>query len=178
MRQTRIALFSGCLLLLQSTQATSPPAQPSASTAQQAAAVRRVQPLSERVANARGSPERQVTPSELRVQRKGSVLSVRWPSLPHAVPLSAELLRVNAPSPDVTDSKTVMYGKRGVAITGVTPVGSYAVRLQFSDGHDAGIYSYSYLQYLCEHRWSTMKKYIQQLRTQKKIPQSTSTKKI
>lgn len=84
----------------------------------------------------------------------------------------AEFLRVYTPSTDgsfCTDR--VVYGKRGVRITGLTPIGNYALRISFSDGHDAGIYSYDYLFHLTgkEHKYRLMREYIRSLRAQRKL---------
>ena len=63
--------------------------------------------------------------------------------------LAAELLRVESPSAEVqghgSGQKATPAGKRDVTIKAVTPVGNYAVRLTFSDGHDTGIYSWEIL---------------------------------
>jgi DUF971 family protein len=74
--------------------------------------------------------------------------------------LAAEYLRVLSPSAEVqghgaADRKTV-GGKRAVGIRAVEPVGNYAVRVIFDDGHDTGLYSWTYLHELGrEHgkRW-------------------------
>lgn len=63
--------------------------------------------------------------------------------------LSAELLRVTSPSAEVqghseAERKTV-GGKRNVAILSVDPVGNYAVRINFDDMHNSGIYSWTFL---------------------------------
>ena len=61
--------------------------------------------------------------------------------------LSAELLRVESPSAEVQghgiDQKQIIYGKKDVQISAIEPVGHYAVRLIFDDGHDTGIYSWA-----------------------------------
>jgi len=63
--------------------------------------------------------------------------------------LSAELLRVESPSAEVQghvpSQKVTLGGKRSVAITRIEPVGNYAVRIIFDDGHSTGIYSWPYL---------------------------------
>ncbi|WP_191060490.1 gamma-butyrobetaine hydroxylase-like domain-containing protein [Geminicoccus harenae] len=60
--------------------------------------------------------------------------------------LPAEYLRVESPSAEVQghgpSQKVIVPGKREVTITGVDPVGNYAVRLVFSDGHTTGIYAW------------------------------------
>ena len=59
----------------------------------------------------------------------------------------AELLRVESPSADVQghgpSQKVTPAGKRSVAITAVEPVGNYAIRITFDDGHSTGIYSWT-----------------------------------
>ena len=61
--------------------------------------------------------------------------------------LSAELLRVESPSAEVqghgADQKQIVHGKKDVKITAIEPVGNYAVRLTFDDGHDTGIFSWA-----------------------------------
>ena len=63
--------------------------------------------------------------------------------------LPYEFLRVYSPSAEVRGhgpgQETLQIGKRGVTITEVEPVGHYAIRPKFSDGHDTGIYSWDYL---------------------------------
>lgn len=83
--------------------------------------------------------------------------------------LPAEYLRVESPSAEVqghgSGQKQVVPGKRQVGITAVDPVGNYAVRLRFTDGHDTGLYTWEYLHRLGmeqEARWSA---YLDALRT-------------
>jgi DUF971 family protein len=65
------------------------------------------------------------------------------------VSLPAELLRVESPSAEVQGhsprQKKTVAGKRHVAIQAIEPVGNYAIRLIFDDGHDTGFYSWRYL---------------------------------
>ena len=74
--------------------------------------------------------------------------------------LPFEYLRVESPSAEVQGhgpgQRVLVPGKRAVNITGVVPIGNYAVQLQFDDGHDSGIYSWSVLHELgreYESRW-------------------------
>lgn len=76
--------------------------------------------------------------------------------------LPAELLRVESPSAEVQGhgpgGKTLVPGKRNVGIAGVDAVGNYAIRIRFDDGHDTGIFSWTYLRELGEHQdemWNT-----------------------
>ncbi len=75
--------------------------------------------------------------------------------------LPAEYLRVESPSAEVQGhspaQKTVVPGKARVGIDRLEPVGNYAVRIVFDDGHDTGIFSWTYLRELGEQRdarWS------------------------
>ena len=63
--------------------------------------------------------------------------------------LPYEFLRVMSPSAEVQghspEQAVLQVGKRGVQVEGVEPIGHYALRLRFSDGHDTGLYSWDYL---------------------------------
>jgi DUF971 family protein len=98
-------------------------------------------------------------PAELRLRRAERCLDITWDDGTR-VSLPAELLRVESPSAEVQghspSQKQVVAGKRNVAIVGIEPVGHYAVRLVFDDGHDTGIYSWEYLHALgagAARRW-------------------------
>ncbi len=87
-------------------------------------------------------------PREIRLKRDERRLELDFED-GRSFALPAELLRVESPSADVQghgpNDKTIVAGKRRVAITGIEPVGSYAVRLIFDDGHDTGLYTWDYL---------------------------------
>lgn len=63
--------------------------------------------------------------------------------------LSCEFLRVHSPSAEVRGhgpgQSVLQVGKEGVNIDEIEPIGNYAVKLCFDDGHDSGIYSWDYL---------------------------------
>ena len=63
--------------------------------------------------------------------------------------LPFEFLRVNSPSAEVRGhgkgQETLQVGKREVRIESIEPVGHYAIRPRFDDGHESGIYSWDYL---------------------------------
>lgn len=65
------------------------------------------------------------------------------------VSIPATLLRVESPSAEVQGhgpgQKITVTGKEDVLIMDVQPVGNYAVRLVFDDGHDTGLYTWEYL---------------------------------
>lgn len=89
-----------------------------------------------------------IWPVEIRCNPARNRLTVRFEQA-EDVELSAELLRVESPSAEVQGhgpgQKQTPLGKQDVTITKIVPVGSYAVRLVFSDGHDTGIYSWALL---------------------------------
>ena len=70
--------------------------------------------------------------------------------------LSCEFLRVYSPSAEVRGhgpgQETLQVGKEEVNIVGIEPVGQYAIKISFSDGHDTGLYSWDYLYELCTRR--------------------------
>lgn len=82
--------------------------------------------------------------------------------------LSAEYLRVFSPSAEVRghtpDQHVLQTGKKTVEISKIEPVGNYALRLVFSDGHDTGIYSWLYFDELINQQDENWTKYLQQLR--------------
>lgn len=94
-------------------------------------------------------------PTEIRVSADRRSLAVGFRDGP-AVSIPAELLRVESPSAEVqghgAGGKTLVPGKALVAIVSVEPVGNYAVRIGFDDGHSTGIYTWRYL-----HRLGTEK---------------------
>ena len=59
--------------------------------------------------------------------------------------------------------ETLQLGKENVNITAIEPVGNYAVKLVFSDGHDTGLYSWDYLYYLGENYEAMWLEYIGRL---------------
>lgn len=87
-------------------------------------------------------------PQELSYSRNQRILTVTYDN-GEAVRLPAELLRVESPSAEVRGHggvpKQILGGKAHVEITRIEPVGRYAARLVFSDGHDSGLYSWAYL---------------------------------
>jgi len=78
--------------------------------------------------------------------------------------LPYEFLRVYSPSADVRGhgpgQETLQVGKRDVTIAELEPVGHYAVRPKFSDGHDTGIYSWDYLYDLGERQEELWQRYL------------------
>lgn len=91
------------------------------------------------------------SPTELRVNPGKDTLRVAFSDGP-AIVLSAEKLRVESPSAEVRghggEKPPPVRGKEKVKIQRLEPVGNYAVRIVFDDGHDSGLYSWDYLKKL------------------------------
>jgi DUF971 family protein len=90
-------------------------------------------------------------PIDIVVSEKGRILEVSFDD-GGKIRLAAERLRVESPSAEVQghspSQKVIVRGKENVVIVGVEPVGNYAVRLVFDDGHDTGLFTWDYLQKL------------------------------
>ena len=96
---------------------------------------------------------------EIRVRRARRSLEIGFDDGVR-VSLPAEYLRVESPSAEVRghapDQKILVAGKADVSIDAVEPIGNYAIRIRFTDGHDTGIYSWVLLHQLAaehETRW-------------------------
>ena len=94
-------------------------------------------------------------PTEIRLNSTERTLEVDFED-GRSFTFTHEFLRVESPSAEVKghgpSQRQYVPGKIGVAVTEIEPVGNYAVRLKFDDGHDTGIYSWSYL-YECGDRY-------------------------
>jgi len=84
--------------------------------------------------------------------------------------LPAEYLRVESPSAEVQGhgaaTKVLVPGKRLVSIRAIEPVGQYAIRIIFDDGHDTGLFSWNYLHELGQQQQARWSQYEQRLREQ------------
>jgi ATP-binding protein involved in chromosome partitioning len=100
------------------------------------------------------------SPPRLGISPDGATLTVAFESGAN-YELSAELLRVLSPSAEVQghspEQRVTVSGKRNVKITDLRPVGNYAMRIAFDDGHDTGLFTWTYLGQLGrekEQRWA------------------------
>jgi len=106
-------------------------------------------------------------PVEIRLKKDGRTLVVAFDDgVVHD--LSAEMLRVLSPSAEVQghspDQRVTLGGKKDVAIVAVDPVGNYAVRLTFSDGHSTGIFAWPYLRRVGDERAGLWAEYLAELK--------------
>jgi DUF971 family protein len=105
-------------------------------------------------------------PTAIQLHRKSRVLDVAYADgTRYELPL--EYLRVFSPSAEVRGhgggEPTLVPGKRNVAVEKVEPVGNYAVRLTFDDGHNTGLYSWDVLEDLGANRDRYWAHYLERL---------------
>lgn len=105
-------------------------------------------------------------PTQIRVNKEKTALTVEFDDgrdFTH----SAEYLRVMSPSAEVQghspDQRKTVGGKRNVKIRAVEPIGNYAVKITFDDGHDTGLYAWSYLYELGADRDERWSQYLEEL---------------
>jgi DUF971 family protein len=105
-------------------------------------------------------------PTEIRLHQKSRLLEISFDDNTECM-LSCEFLRVYSPSAEVKGhgpgQEVLQTGKEDVTITGIEPIGNYAVRLKFSDGHDTGLYSWDYLHELASNYEALWLEYIGKL---------------
>ncbi len=111
----------------------------------------------------RNNPPR---PTEIRLKKEEKALEVDFDD-GASFHLPAELLRVESPSAEVQGhgpgQRTLVSGRRHVGIMSVEPVGNYAIRINFDDTHDTGLYSWSYLYALGSEQEAVWESYLEEL---------------
>lgn len=107
-------------------------------------------------------------PSEITLHQKSRRLELKYGSGEQFL-LDFEFLRVYTPSAEARGhgpgQEVLQTGKRNVAIERIEPVGTYALRLVFSDGHDSGLYSWDMLYNLGKHQAELWQEYLKQIDT-------------
>lgn len=105
-------------------------------------------------------------PTDIRLHQLSRLLEVHFDD-GAAFRLPCEYLRVYSPSAEVRGhgpgQEVLQTGKEQVNIVGIAPVGQYAVKLSFSDGHDTGLYSWDYLYELGENQERLWQQYLARL---------------
>jgi DUF971 family protein len=106
------------------------------------------------------------TPIDIKLHQASKLLEVKFNNNTECK-LSCEFLRVYSPSAEVrghgAGQEVLQIGKEDVNISGIDPIGNYAVKLIFTDGHDTGLYSWDYLYYLAENYEALWLEYIGKL---------------
>jgi DUF971 family protein len=105
-------------------------------------------------------------PTELKVDKDRRLLTIAFDD-GTSFALPAELLRVMSPSAEVQghspEERVTVPGKKGVRILHIEPVGNYAARIVFDDGHDTGLYAWTYLRELGENKEERFQDYLAEL---------------
>ena len=105
-------------------------------------------------------------PVEIKLHRKSRFVEVVFDDGEH-FELPCEFLRVYSPSAEVRGhgpgQETLQTDKENVGIKDIEPVGNYAVKLVFDDGHDSGIYTWGYLYELGQKREEMWRAYLDAL---------------
>ena len=106
-------------------------------------------------------------PTEIKLHQKSRTLEIAFAD-GSLFNLPCEFLRVYSPSAEVRGhgpgQEVLQTGKIDAEITGVEPVGTYAVNLAFADGHNSGIYSWDYLYELGTHQEALWERYLERLK--------------
>ena len=108
----------------------------------------------------------QTAPKSIHYNREVRMLTLTWSdSIVHE--LSAEFLRVHSPSAEVrghgVGQSILQTGKKNVSITGLEPAGRYALKIIFDDGHDSGLYDWTYLRSLGDNQQALWQEYLDKL---------------
>ena len=105
-------------------------------------------------------------PTAITLHQKSRELEIAFDDGAHYC-LPYEFLRVNSPSAEVRGhgpgQETLQVGKQNVLITELAPVGQYALKISFDDGHDSGLYTWEYLNNLGKHQAALWQDYLRQL---------------
>lgn len=105
-------------------------------------------------------------PTEIKLHQASRVLEITFDD-GKSFRFPYEFLRVYSPSAEVRGhgpgQEVLQIGKRDVTISNVEPVGHYALRPRFSDGHDSGIYSWDYLYALGEEQDALWQRYLDRM---------------
>ncbi len=106
-------------------------------------------------------------PEKITYHKQSRTLELKFSEGDYEIP--AELLRVYSPAAEVgghsSSERRLQTGKKHIAIKGIEPVGNYAIRILFDDGHDSGLYAWAYLRDLAENAERYWRDYLAELKT-------------
>lgn len=105
-------------------------------------------------------------PSKIQYKKASKTLVLNYQN--QEFELTAEYLRVHSPSAEVRghgpQEAVLQVEKKNVAITAIEPVGNYALKITYDDGHDSGLYTWDYLKDLAENHDRYWAKYLADLK--------------
>ena len=108
-------------------------------------------------------------PSRIKFHNQTQRLELAWDSdaSSDGFFLSAEMLRVLSPSAEVRGhgkgNQILQVGKKEVRISKLEPIGNYALKIHFDDGHDSGLYDWNYLHQLAHNTDQLWQEYLDKL---------------
>jgi DUF971 family protein len=105
-------------------------------------------------------------PTEIKLHQQSRMIEIAYSDGAN-YQLPYEYLRVYSPSADVSGhgpgQEVLQVGKKDVGVSEIIPVGSYAVQINFDDGHDTGLYTWEYLYKLGKNRAALWQDYLDRL---------------
>ena len=105
-------------------------------------------------------------PQQIVYHQRSKALEVSFDDVSYQLP--AELLRVYSPSAEVrghsASERKLETGKKHVGIRAIEPVGNYAIRIVFDDGHDSGLYAWDFLEELGRDQNAFWQRYLSELK--------------
>ena len=105
-------------------------------------------------------------PTEIKLHHQSRLLEIAFDD-GACFQLPYEFLRVYSPSAEVRGhgpgQETLQVGKKNVGVLEVLPVGSYAMKIVYDDGHDSGLYTWEYLHELGQHQADLWQNYLERL---------------
>ena len=110
-----------------------------------------------------------MNPTKIKLHKSSNTLELSYAESAGEVTytLTAEYLRISSPSAEVRghspDQAVLQVGKSKVKLVGLEGVGHYAVKLEFDDGHDSGLYTWNYLHDLSINEKQHWDAYLQKL---------------
>jgi DUF971 family protein len=109
------------------------------------------------------------TPTDITVHQSSRLLEIAF-SDGAAFKIPLELMRVYSPSAEVQGhgpgQEVLQTGKREVGLQSLEPVGNYAIKPVFTDGHESGIFSWDYLYFLGSQQGELWQRYLDRLQAE------------
>lgn len=122
-----------------------------------------------------------VQATEIKLHQQSRLLEITFDS-GDCYQLPYEFLRVYSPSADVSGhgpgQEVLQVGKKEVGISEVIPVGSYAMQINFDDGHDTGLYTWEYLYQLGAGKAALWQDYLERIAAAGAIVSQAQAQKI
>jgi DUF971 family protein len=105
-------------------------------------------------------------PTEIKLHQQSRLLEIAFDD-GSTFQLPCEYLRVYSPSAEVAGhgpgQEVLQVGKKNVGISELVPVGSYAVQINFDDGHDTGLYTWEKLYWLGKNQSALWQQYLDRM---------------